>query len=168
MKKKDIYIATLKEFEQMTAEEIWNMRPIENLATSLAKDKLEDLRDTVNTLSAMSSVSNRKDALYLLIGYYTTQLKDIKDKNIFISYITNWNNQEFFEFILTDVSQYKNLYRYRDIVDSIYKTLNYKDKFTTEQEDIIKSIIQNAKWGVKLKKKFLDKFEDNYYDDGFF
>jgi hypothetical protein len=154
-----MYIS-IKEFENMTAEEIWSKRQIEDLASSISLDKLEDLRSTINTLSAMVSIANRKDALYLLCGYYTTQLKELSDKSIFINYITNWNNYEFLEFVITDMSQYKNFYRQRDIVDNICKALYYRNKFSTEQENILKSIIKDAKWGVKLKKKFLDKFID--------
>ena len=151
---------SINEFENMTAEEICGKRQIEDLASSISSDKLENLRPTVSTLSAMVSISNRKDALYLLCGYYVTQLKELSDKSIFLDYITNWDNYEFLEFVIADMSQYKNFYRQRDMVDNICKALYYRNKFSTEQENILKSIIENAKWGVKLKKKFLDKFID--------
>ena len=154
-----MYIS-IEKFEKMTPEEIWSKRQIEDLASSISLDKLEDLRSTINTLSAMVSIANRKDALYLLCGYYTTQLKELSDKSIFINYITNWNNYEFLEFILSDMSKYKNFYRQKDIINNLCNALYYRDKFSEEQENILKSIIEDAKWGVKLKKKFLDKFID--------
>jgi len=151
----------INELENMTLEEIWKNNKIEDLASSLRLEKLDDLRSTINTLSAMACIGNRKDALYLLYGYYMIELKELSEKNIFISHITNWGNYELLNFIIIDLSQYKNLYRYKDSVNKICTAIDYsKDKFSTEQKNSLELIIEDAKWGVKLKNKFLDKLDD--------
>ncbi len=149
----------IKEFEKLTAEEIWSMRSIEDLASSLQTKKLDNLASTISTLSAIAFVANRKDALYLLCGYYSVELKNLNDKGIFLEYIGfSRTNYYFLEFLLTDLSNYKNLYRNKKIIDFLLYSFSYSDNFSdnTEIEKVI-SIINEAKWGIKLKNKFIDK-----------
>lgn len=153
----------------MTAEEIWANNKIESLASSISIEKLENLRDTIRTLSAMVVYANRKDALFLLCGYYTLELKDYSEKNIFIGYINGQYNYEFIEFIMKDVAKNKNLYRYKSIVDSVLSGIRriVNDLSQKEKENLI-SLVKNALWGVRLKKKFLDEFiEEDLEEDEF-
>lgn len=155
-----MYIS-IEEFEKMTPEEIWSKNKIEHLASSLVSEKLEDLRNTVVTLSAMMSIGKRKDALYLLCGYYSVVLKELKEKSIFIGYIRDWQNYEFLKFVLTDLAQYKDFYRQKDIINILSAALyRYPDVFTIEQKAELEMIIEDAKWGRKLKDKLLEKLDE--------
>jgi len=65
-----------------------------------------------------------------------------------------------FESKLKEVAREKDFYRRRDYVEHILVKLSFiiSKKLTQKQEDELKEIIINSQWGIKMKKKFLDKF----------
>ena len=65
-----------------------------------------------------------------------------------------------FESKLIEVTREKDFYRRRDYVEHVLMKSSFiiSKKLTQKQEDKLKEIIMNSQWGIKMKKKFLDKF----------
>ena len=111
------------DINNLTLEEIYKKMSIQNISKYLESDDEDTVRQGLGTLAAMAYITKRKDALYLLVGYYILEIKDLNDKESFFISLGYMCNYELMCIVLQDISQYKDFYRKKLFVDSIKRSL---------------------------------------------
>lgn len=125
---------------------------IDNLLTGTSRER----ESAVSTLSAMVSEAGRKDALYVVIGYYAAKVKGMEAIEEFFQQASRTYSIELYTVILKDMAREKNLSRRRLFTDHFISSLAtaiYKSVDVDYTE--LCAIIENSCWGEKLKIKFL-------------
>lgn len=131
-----------------------------------SKDK-DTLRSTIFTLSGISFYTKRRDALYVLCGYYQLEIQDLDDIEFFCDSLRNQCHYELYKMILKDLSLYKDFYRKKSFTNDVVSLLNaIINRLNNNEKDELQQIVENAVWGKKLKAKFIDKIrEDERFED---
>ena len=143
-----------------TVEELYKKMSIENVLKKLESKDMSDSYDALKTLANIFKYTKQNNALYILCGYYILNVHTKDELSFFITYTKDSNSYQLFKLILKDVSQEKDFYRRKDTVDNMLSMLSsiIYNKITKKEEENIISLIEDSQWGVKMKKKFLDKF----------
>ncbi len=96
------------------------------------------------TLNSIINNTDRKDALYGLCGYYIIDVKTMDDKIFFLNALRFNNNYQLFEIILKDLSQFKNFFRQKDLVDNILSMLSSVifNKLSKTEEEKFKHLLR--------------------------
>jgi hypothetical protein len=142
--------------EGLSVEEICSRINIQsNLKDLLSKSK-EKRISALTTLATITQLTNRRDALYALCGYYILEVLNIDDIELFFNAIRNMDSIELMKLILKDLAKDKNVFKRRLFIDDFLRKLSESTESANEKDKAeIRQLIENSVWGEKLKKKFL-------------
>ncbi len=144
--------------EDLSIEEICKRINIQsNILDLQSKDKGK-VKSALNTLSTVTKHTDRKDALYVLVGYYKTEIGTI-DEIIDFFYSTEMEfSIDLSMMVLNDLVKFKDLGSTRRIfVHDLLRHLSlFSRHINDDRKNEIRTLIENSAWGDKLKRKFLD------------
>jgi hypothetical protein len=143
--------------EDLSPEEFCKRINIQsNILDLRSKDK-ERVKSALNTLSLIANFTDRKDALYVLVGYYATEVRTVDEIISFFHDTGAASSIDLYMMILKDLVKIKDISRQRLFVNDFLRNLTM---FFTESDDDRKNemrmLIENSAWGDKLKRKFID------------
>lgn len=150
-------------------EEIFKRVNIQsNILDLQSKDK-ENVKSALNTLSSITRLTNRKDALYVLVGYYKLEARTI-DEIISFFYSTEMAySVDLAMMVLKDLVKSKDISKQRIFVNDFLRHLSvlFLSYLDDERKNEVRKLIEDSIWGYKLKRKFLDNLfhEDSRVDD---
>ena len=141
----------------LTVEEICRRINIQANLNDLQSKSIEKRNSALTTLVTITQLSERRDALYVLCGYYILEIKKIIDDiELFFDAIRNIDSIELLKLILKDIAKDKNVFRRRLFIDTFLRKLSASIISADEKDKYeIKQLIENSAWGEKLKRKFL-------------
>ncbi len=143
--------------EDLSIEELCRQVNIQsNLFDLQTKDKGK-VKSALNTLCTITKHTDRKDALYVLVGYYKTEVRTI-DEIIDFFYSTEMAfSVDLSMMVLSDLVKFKDLGSRRIFVHDLLSHLSlFRRHINDERKNEIRTLIQNSAWGDKTKRKFLD------------
>ena len=142
--------------KDLTVEEICRRINIQANLNDLQSKSIEKRNSALTTLVTITQLTERRDALYVLCGYYILEIKNIDDIELFFDAIRNLDSIELLKLILKDIAKDKNVFRRRLFIDTFLRKLSASIISADEKdENEIKQLIENSVWGEKLKRKFL-------------
>lgn len=154
--------------ESLTIEEICKRLNIQSNMLALQSRDKGQVKSALHTLSTITRLANRKDALYVLVGYYRTEIRTI-DEIIDFFYCTEMAySVDLAMMVLKDLVKFKDISKQRIFVTKFLRHLSmlflrYLDE---ERKKEVRTLIENSVWGYKLKRKFLDNlFYENFRDE---
>jgi len=143
--------------EDLTIEEICKRINIQSNILDLQSEDKGKVESALNTLSSVTRFTDRKDALYVLVGYYRTEIRTI-DEIVDLFYGTSTAfSIDLSMMILKDLVKFKDISRQRIFVSEFLRHLSllFRD-IDDDRSNEIRTSIENSAWGDKLKRKFLD------------
>ena len=142
--------------KDLTVEEICRRINIQANLNDLQSKSIEKRNSALTTLVTITQLTERRDALYVLCGYYILEIKNIDDIELFFDAIRNLDSIELLKLILKDIAKDKNVFRRRLFIDTFLRKLSASIISVDEKDkNKIKHLIKNSVWGEKLKRKFL-------------
>jgi len=146
--------------ENFTVEEICERINIQANLIDLQSKNKKKIYSAITTLTTITNLTKRRDALYALCGYYLLEVEDIDEIEFFFDAIRNLNSIELLKLILKDISEDKYIYRSKLFIDNFLRKLSIAIiKANAKDKNEIKLLIEDSAWGEKLKKKFLCQIE---------
>ncbi len=150
--------------EDIVIEEIYKKINIQSLLLDLQSKNSDLIGSALSTLATIANLTDRRDILYALAGYYSLEIKNIPDIKSFFKRVRESYSFDIYKLILKDISKDKNIYRQKlfidDFINSFAVTL---DNITEVEISEVKTIIKNCDWGEKLKHRFISKIERTYW-----
>jgi hypothetical protein len=160
-------LISTKLLEKMSLEEISKLVNIQASLLDLQSKDKEKVKSALNALSIVVRLGGRKDALYVLGGYYRIEIKSLDNIIYFFEGTRMAYSQDLSMMILNDVVKIKEMARRvlfaRDFVTHLSLVLIDSNE---DKKREIRSLIQDSVWGDKLKRKFLDKLFFQSHRDG--
>ena len=142
--------------KDLTVEEICRRINIQANLNDLQSKSIEKRKSALKTLVTITQLTERRDALYALCGYYVLEIKNIDDIELFFDAIRNLDSIELLKLILEDIAKDKNVFRRKLFIDTFLRKLSASIISADEKDkNEIKQLIENSVWGEKLKRKFL-------------
>lgn|GEM_PF-1405730 len=156
------------DISNMTIEELYEKIDIQARKNDLKSKDKKTLKSTIRTLSSAYYYIQREDALEALTQYYQQQMHNLDDIEFFFDAVGNQCNYALYKMILKDLSQNKNFYRKKHLVNKVLNQLSFiHDELSDDDKDELVNIIENSVWGKKLKDKFIDKIREDNEDEAF-
>ncbi len=150
--------------EDIVTEEIYKKINIQSLLIDLQSKNSDLIDSALSSLATIANITNRRDILYALGGYYSLEIKNILGIKSFFQRVKESYSFDIYKLILKDISKDKNIYRQKlfidDFINSFAVTL---DNITEVEISEVKTIIKNCDWGEKLKHRFISKIERTYW-----
>ncbi len=142
--------------EDLTVEEICRRINIQANLNDLQSKNQEKRNSALTTLATITQLTERKDALYALCGYYILEIESIDDVELFFDAIRNLDSIQLLKLILKDIAKEKYMFRRRLFIDTFLRKLS-ASIITADEKDKseIEQLIKNSVWGEKLKRNFL-------------
>ena len=144
--------------EKLRIEDILSKVNIQANLRQLESDNTEDVRSALQTLANIARLSERRDCLIALAGYYVLHVRSVDDYEFFIKATDLAHSPELSQIVLNDLVRIREASRRRlfmnDLVH-IIGTINRRS--TPEQTKSFKQLIESAVWGEKQKIKFRTK-----------
>ncbi len=142
--------------EDFTVEEICRRINIQANLNDLQSKNQEKRNSALTTLATITQLTERKDALYALCGYYILEIESIDDVELFFDAIRNLDSIQLLKLILKDIAKEKYMFRRRLFIDTFLRKLSASIITAVEKDKSeIEQLIKNSVWGEKLKRNFL-------------
>jgi hypothetical protein len=143
--------------EDLSLEELCERINIQsNILDLRSKDK-ERVKSALNTLSLIAKITDRKDVLYVLVGYYMTEVRTIDEMVNFFHGTRAASTIDLYMMILKDLVKIKDISRQRLFVNDFLSDLAmFFRESDDDRKNEIRMLIENSAWGDKLKRKFID------------
>lgn len=143
--------------EELSIEKICERANIQSNILDLQSKDEGKVKSALATLSSITRFTDRKDALYVLVGYYRLEIGTTDEIIDFFHGIQMGLSIELAMMILNDLIKLKDLSRRRIFVHDFLRHLSTVLIHTgDDREKEITTLIENSAWGDKLKRKFLD------------
>lgn len=142
--------------KDLSLEKIYEQANIQSNILDLQSEDNEKVKSALRTLSSITSFTDRRDALYVLVGYYKLEIRTIDEIIDFFQGIRMASSIDLAMMILNDLIKLKDISRRRVFLDDFLRHLRMVliDIDDDRQEDI-RTLIENSAWGDKMKRKFL-------------
>jgi hypothetical protein len=161
------YIKT--RLDKMSLNDLSKLINIQSSLLNLQSKEAGKVKSALNTLSSMVKFAGRKDALYVLVGYYKIEIKSMDDIIRFFDRTQMASSKDLSWMILNDMVKIKEIARrvlfVRDFIPHL--SLVFRDSNEDKKKEI-RNLIRDSVWGDKLKRRFLDKLFNQSYRDGLF
>ncbi|MBT9159607.1 MAG: hypothetical protein AAGB97_08995 [Dehalococcoidia bacterium] len=143
--------------KDLSVEEICERANIQSNILDLQSKDSEEVKSALNTLSSITRFTDRKDALYVLVGYYKLEIRTLDEIIDFFRGTRMALSIDLSMIILNDLIKRKDISRRRIFLDDFLQQLRsvFIDTADDEKEEM-RTLIENSAWGDKLKRKFLD------------
>lgn len=143
--------------EDLSIEELCKRVNIQSNILDLQSKDEGKVKSALNTLSSITRLTDRKDALYVLVGYYRTEIRTIDEIVNFFHSTEMAFSIDLSMMVLKDLSKFKDISRQRIFVHEFLRHLSslFKD-IDDDRRNEIRTLIENSAWGDKLKRKFID------------
>lgn len=151
--------------EDLSIEELCKRVNIQTNLLELQSEDEEKVRSALSTLSAVTRYTDRKDALYVLIGYYQTEIRTIDEIVNFFHGTRAAFSTDLSMMILKDLVRFKDLgSKQRIFVDDFLSHLGIVLAHSNgDRKNEIRTLIENSAWGDnKLKRKFLETLSSEF------
>lgn len=144
--------------EDFSIEELCKRVNIQTNLFDLQSEDEEKVKSALSTLSAVTRYTDRKDALYALIGYYQTEVRTIDEMMSFFHGTKAAFSTDLSMMILKDLAKLKDLgSKQRIFADDFLSHLGIVlARSNGDRKNEMRTLIENSAWGDKLKRKFLE------------
>jgi len=145
--------------EHLSPEELCKLTDIQPHLVALQSKDREKIKSALGTLSTITRLTDRKDALDAMVGYYRTDARTIDEiVDFFHDTGSVASSIDLFVMVLKDLVKFKDLGSRRrlfthDFLSDLNVVLRHSD-ITRKSE--VRTLIENSAWGEKLKRKFID------------
>lgn len=141
----------------LSIEELCKRVNIQSNILDLQSKDEGKVKSALDTLSLITKVTDRKDALYVLVGYYATEVRTINEIVNFFHGTRTAFSIDLSMMILNDLAKIKDISRQRTFVSDFLGHLGmlFRDS-NDDRKNEIRTLIENSAWGDKLKRKFID------------
>jgi hypothetical protein len=159
----------VRQVEKMSLTDIVKLIDIKSTLRGLLSKDQEKVKAALNTLCAMNKYGGRKEALYVLVGYYRIEIKTMDEIIRFFDWLQLILPEELSLMILNDVARFKEVARQALFIHYFIRHLKsiLRDSDETQKKEI-RALIEGSVWGYKLKRKFLEELFEDYNDDDLF
>ena len=141
--------------EKMCIEDIFSKVDIQANLRNLQSENKENVRTALLTIAYAAQVSDRRDCLIALAGYYVLEVRSIDDSEFFIKTTKLAHSPELAHVVLNDLVRHREVSRRRLFINDLVNLIEtIIMKSTPEQAESLMRLIDSAVWGEKLKIKF--------------
>lgn len=143
--------------KNLSLEELYEQADIQSKVLDLQSKDEGKVKSALRILSSITRFTDRRDALYVLVGYYKLEIRTIDEIIDFFHVIRMALPIDLAMMILNDLIKLKDISRRRSFVDDFLRHLSMVliDTSDDRQEEI-RTLIENSVWGDKMKRKFID------------
>jgi hypothetical protein len=143
--------------EDLSVEEICERINIQSNLLALQGDDEEKIRSALGTLATITRLTSRRDGLYVLIGYYSLEVRGLDEIEAFFRATESARSCDLTYIILRDLAKEKESYRRRLLMTDLMRHLRGIGIDATDQwKKACASVVASSQWGEKQKAKFLD------------
>lgn len=143
--------------EDVSIEEIFQRANIQLSLLDLQSEDRGKVKSALNTLSSITRFTDRKDALYVLVGYYRTEAKTVEQIAEFFHNTQSALSVDLTLMILEDLTKSKEMSRRRIFADEFLQHLSLVSRRTGHnRRNEIRTLVESSAWGDKLKRKYID------------
>ena len=141
--------------EDLRIEDVLGGANIQGNLLQLQSNKSEEVQAALHTLAAIARLSNRRDCLTALVGFYMLEVRSTEKLEMFIKATELAHSVEFALIVLKDLVQKRELSRRRLFMRDLEDLIHIIEmKATPEQAEAIAELIETSVWGEKQKAKF--------------
>jgi hypothetical protein len=149
----------------MRLEDIFAKVDIQAHLRNLQSEDKEKIRTALLTIAYAAQVSERRDCLIALAGYYVLEVRSIDDSELFIETTKLAHSPELALIVLKDLTLNREVSRHRIFINDLINIIRtIIRKSTPEQAESLMRLIDSAVWGEKLKIKFRAKLTPSLFD----